>query len=541
MKKMFLLFGMLAMVGILFVACSDQQDLTSPEEAAFKKVSANCSVELQIQLDAIDDEIDEVLMRRPARNGAHQILDNIARKVCANPPDYESTQNMVMDFEALLDNQPPDQIEGGQAAADRLLAAVSAFASGITVPPEALELTGAVGVVEPGTDDVVITENREAAIVVDPASFDGDEPVTIILTRLSDADTPIPGFTNFAERYEVFVSRSPSETGDGVLVAVCVPDDQELPAELALGHKFDGKVEVLVPVPVGELLDCDDAQTGFPLIASTSGLFGLAQLMQPVVDRFLGVKPLHAIYFAGTGLGGRTKSFSPVAPIDPTIKVGETVQLTIGTDDVDWSSGNQAVATVDDFGLVTGVSAGTAIITALVGGIGYTIAITVEAFAAPTLFTCQGGATAADFIYRGFHIPQYWGDDLIAVDLYTSAIVEGNYQLSLTAQLGGYDGTVIAADQSTVHLSGGVNSFALTRFVFPTPAAVATGSTIAFKIEQLGGPDANVYYQVSDCPLGTGCETSCPVVETEGTNPPLDIFRRQGIGTTVYGTQIIIN
>ena len=28
MRKMFLLFGMLAMVGILFVACSDQQDLT---------------------------------------------------------------------------------------------------------------------------------------------------------------------------------------------------------------------------------------------------------------------------------------------------------------------------------------------------------------------------------------------------------------------------------------------------------------------------------------------------------------------------------
>ena len=42
MKKMFLLFGMLAMVGILFVACSDQQDLTSPEEAAFKKVGNAC-------------------------------------------------------------------------------------------------------------------------------------------------------------------------------------------------------------------------------------------------------------------------------------------------------------------------------------------------------------------------------------------------------------------------------------------------------------------------------------------------------------------
>ena len=39
MRKMFLLFGMLAMVGILFVACSDQQDLTSPEEAAFGTAS----------------------------------------------------------------------------------------------------------------------------------------------------------------------------------------------------------------------------------------------------------------------------------------------------------------------------------------------------------------------------------------------------------------------------------------------------------------------------------------------------------------------
>jgi hypothetical protein len=55
-----------------------------------------------------------------------------------------------------------------------------------------------------------------------------------------------------------------------------------------------------------------------------------------VVNRVFGAEPLHARYFAPTGLGGRTKSFSPFAPVDPvsltpkkaTIEVGETVDLT---------------------------------------------------------------------------------------------------------------------------------------------------------------------------------------------------------------------
>ena len=537
MRKMFLLFGMLAMVGVLFVACSDQQDLTSPEEAVFgKKVENNCTgLNLEMK-DAIDAEIDIVLSLRKSRKGAHQIVDNIARKVCAG--DVVSTQNMIDDFEILLDRQPVDQIEGGVEAAARLFAAVSAFGSGIVFPAEALNSTGTVAIVEPGEDAEVVTPNREAALVVDPASFGPGDPVTVILTRIDDDQAPIPGFTNFAERYEVFVSRSPLATGDGVLVAVCVPDDQVTPGELALGHLYNGMVEILVPVDPGDLLDCDDAETGYPFVGDALASRSIGRrLLQPVIDRLLGVKPLNAMYFGGTGLGGRTKSFSPFAPVDPTIEVGETVQLTIGTDDVDWSSHNEAVATVDDYGLVTGVIAGIAEIEALVDDMAYTIDITVESPNVGTLpILCSAEPAGGDRYFRGFYIPSYPGDFLAYVGLHLSADIEGSYTMRLTAFDGTYDGTMIGSAEASRYLNGRSNYLATGfTFGFRAPLPVTPGNTVAFRLEYVDGPDAVdpnnilVFYKVP-----SNGDVSCPVVETNGTTTPLDTFRRTGIWVSVY-------
>lgn len=109
--------------------------------------------------------------------------------------------------------------------------------------------------------------------------------------------------------------------------------------------------------------------------------------------------PLHAtssqypyvyVYGAEIEVTYSTETVHPtgvsVSPTTASIEVGETVQLTEtvapsnATDkSVSWSSSNTAVATVDSSGLVTGVAAGSATITATTtdGGLTATCAVTV--------------------------------------------------------------------------------------------------------------------------------------------------------------------
>lgn len=74
-----------------------------------------------------------------------------------------------------------------------------------------------------------------------------------------------------------------------------------------------------------------------------------------------------------------------VTPEAPTVAVAATVALTAtltpsgSTDPVKWTSDDEAIATVSDTGVVTGVAAGTAVITATSGFEGDNVTVTVTA------------------------------------------------------------------------------------------------------------------------------------------------------------------
>ena len=104
--------------------------------------------------------------------------------------------------------------------------------------------------------------------------------------------------------------------------------------------------------------------------------------------------PTDAVKVTGITLGPNT----------PSVEAGKTVQLTTAvapdnaTDkSVTYASKNEAVATVSDTGLVTGVKAGTANITVTAkDGSGVTATITVTVTAAPTLGTLTVAAAARE-------------------------------------------------------------------------------------------------------------------------------------------------
>lgn len=544
--RRFVTAGALALVVALFAGCDDRTDTPTEPQFGKKNLPNNCEEsDYETDYGTLESAIEFVFEDRQAERGALQILDNIGRKVCSDPQNLDATPVMAEGFYQHVVNELPYISEDLHDEAIDLVKAVFDFALQTTstpvIPPGAFDpVTGVVAVVIPGTDAVIQTPNFEAALVIDPASFPPGDPVTVALSRIPDDQQPIPGFVNFAERYEIVASVQPDPAGSGVLTVLCVPDDQILPPNLAIGHYLLRQVEILVPQPVGDAVDCTLAQTGYPFPEAPAGIAGLAgKLLQPLVDRILGVPPLHAMYFAGTGLGGRTKSFSPFVPVEVTIDVGETVQLEVGFNGATWASDNTAVATVDQNGLVTGVSVGTTTISATVGEDTYSVIVEVEA---PIIYelplTCAAEPSGGDRYFRGFYFPGYPGSSLARVDLQFSGDIAGSYTLSLTARDGSFGGPEIGSAEATVVLSGR-STYVPTSFVFPTPLQpVVPGSTVTFEIEYVDGPaevdpsNILVFYRVPS--LG---DPDCPIVQTNGTSPGsdgLDTRRRDGVWLTIY-------
>jgi glucose/arabinose dehydrogenase len=115
--------------------------------------------------------------------------------------------------------------------------------------------------------------------------------------------------------------------------------------------------------------------------------------------------------------GGGNVEPTPVTEVtvttpDPSIEVGQTVQLTATARDsrnlvvegksFEWTSSDQAVATVTPTGVVTGVAEGSAQITATTDGVPGTVAISVTAIPAPPPVNL-GLAT----VVRGLDFPTY--------------------------------------------------------------------------------------------------------------------------------------
>jgi hypothetical protein len=137
-----------------------------------------------------------------------------------------------------------------------------------------------------------------------------------------------------------------------------------------------------------------------------------------------------------------------------------------------------------------------------------------------------------DHYHRGFYFTQVPSGQLATVSLYLSSQVAGRYVVLLTARADRYDGTLIGVARAEVELSADVYSNTATEFRFPLPVVVAD-SVVTFTLSAVTGPpgDLSLYYAQANCP--GGCENSCPIIETNGTEPPLDAFRGYGVGARV--------
>lgn len=158
-----------------------------------------------------------------------------------------------------------------------------------------------------------------------------------------------------------------------------------------------------------------------------------------------------------------------------------------------------------------------------------------------TILVNVAPGAGGDEISRGFYLPSYPGSTLRQVRLYFSADTGGSYTLSLTARGGTYDGTILGTSTATVTLPSDRSTFTAADFIFPN-IVVTAGSTVTFAIGVVSAPSGAVpgqpFYNTGPCSAFLGnmsCSVSPAVIETEGTTPPLDIFRRGSVAVRILG------
>lgn len=142
-----------------------------------------------------------------------------------------------------------------------------------------------------------------------------------------------------------------------------------------------------------------------------------------------------------------------------------------------------------------------------------------------TTFSCPYNPDgASDRIDRGFHVTNYPGVSIRTVSLRLRSLVQGDRWILIDARLGAYDGPLIGS-ASVLVLDMATSTHEFT-FSFGNKA-VPAGSTIAFVTRLFSGTD-EVYFD-------RGFGPCLDAVETHGTAPPLDEFRRESMGLKITG------
>ena len=142
-----------------------------------------------------------------------------------------------------------------------------------------------------------------------------------------------------------------------------------------------------------------------------------------------------------------------------------------------------------------------------------------------TAFSCPydpGGAS--DRIDRGFYVTNYPGVSIRTVSLRLRSLFQGDRWVLVDARLGTYDGPLIGS-ASLLILDMPTSTQEYT-FSFGNKS-VPAGSTIAFVTRLFSGTD-EVYFD-------RGFGPCLDAVETQGTAPPLDEFRRESMGLRITG------
>jgi len=465
---------------------------------------------------------------------------------------------------------PPTTAEAVVTLIDGILCWVGLPPSGLQLVTTGAGVTVTTKLIGPGGDQFKSTDEL-SGLKVPPGAVSEDR--LWVITRRDDlatAGTCVS--TTLRSQIPLCIDFSvvpAQDVAKPLVVAICQPEDNH-PVDRRLAHKLpEGKVELLAATA-----------DPFPLVCTSTpdlpppglGRVGRAVWkVGSVIAQVLGPKRLHATH---SGLGGllgpklspvaavqvrltfdvQPSNTEPSSPITPAVQVAfrdvatgaianevtNRIKVGIGTNPGEATLGgdtiqppSNGIATFANLTIGNSATGYTLVADALSSSFTGDSLIhtpaTSNAFDITTTLVDCPGTPGGDQLDRGFYVPQFPGTRMDNVTLHFSANTAGTYTFSLTARTGTYDGAVLGTATATATLTADILANVATTFRF-SPTAVTEGSTVTFAIGELSGPAGGVvFYSV---PVN---DPACPVVQTNGTTPPLDSNRRQGVHVKIEG------
>lgn len=247
----------------------------------------------------------------------------------------QAVTHMYQIWDFTLKNYYAGKLDGGQstdtqtavlAFGQQLYCLVGLDGSTLTLSTTPLDQNNVVQVVYPSSSDqTVVTGTQEGGLLIPANTL--TQPVTISITLLPGPYTfPAGPLNTKLDQYGPFYEFTvvPAQTfTTPVIAAGCIAaaDGGTPPPSVDIAHNVGNGIEILPTAPVG-FLNC----TG-------TGMAPHRSLFQLVEDKHFGqaVKRLgslavnlvspRALYAVGSGIGGKTKSFSPFGGVDTAVVV----------------------------------------------------------------------------------------------------------------------------------------------------------------------------------------------------------------------------
>lgn len=164
-----------------------------------------------------------------------------------------------------------------------------------------------------------------------------------------------------------------------------------------------------------------------------------------------------------------------------------------------------------------------------------------------TLVNCPTGEFY-DSLSRGFYVSNYPGSTIngVTVWLRTQSATTHQYQVSLTVTEGTFDGPVVAGWHANASLNNTGKPVSI-QMISPPPQRenppVTPGSRLCFKFGLNSQPGAPAVFFACEGAIGVNMPDAtdpCPdIVQTNGTNPPLSSFRREGVRLRITGNKFL--
>lgn len=153
----------------------------------------------------------------------------------------------------------------------------------------------------------------------------------------------------------------------------------------------------------------------------------------------------------------------------------------------------------------------------------------------PVTLSCPFGGPG-DGLDRGFYVDNFDGNRLDAVTMQYTADTAGTFSVEMIAREDTYDGPVIGT--ATITYSYPVADADVFQ-TFDFGGAPVNSDTITFEQVVLSAPTSSYFYYAGSGSIGDSTIDPCPgIVQTAGTDAPLDTFRRNTVGVTIEGRSV---